>query len=43
MDRVEGYNFDLKFIFIRIHMKKLYIIFNIEFLDRFVLTDEIQN
>ena len=25
--RVEGYNFDIKFIFIRVHMKRLWIIF----------------
>ena len=39
VDRVEGYNFDIKFIFIRVHMKKLWIIFfNIEILDHPVLT-----
>ncbi len=27
VDRVEGYKFDIKFVFIRVHMKKLWIIF----------------
>jgi len=26
-DHIEGYNFDIKFVFIRVHMKKLWIIF----------------
>ena len=38
VERIKGYNFDIKFVFIRVHMKNLWIIFYIEFLDRFVLT-----
>ena len=36
VDRVKGYNFDI--IFIRVHMKNDELFFNIEFLDRPVLT-----
>ena len=39
VDSVEDYNFDIKFVFIWVHMKKKYeLFFDIEFLDRFVLT-----
>jgi hypothetical protein len=38
VDRIEGYNFDIKFVFIRVHMKCYELFFDIEFLDRPVLT-----
>jgi len=38
IDRVEGYNFNIKFDFIRVHMKSYELFFDIEFLDRFILT-----
>ena len=34
VDRVERYNFDIKFVFIRVHMKNYKLIFDIEVLDR---------
>jgi hypothetical protein len=32
VDRVEGYNFDIKFVFIRAHIKSYELNFDIEFL-----------
>jgi len=38
VNRVESYNFDIKFVFIQVHMESYELFFDIEFLDHFVLT-----
>ena len=38
VDHVEGYNIDIKFIYVQVHMKNYELFFNKEFLDGVVLT-----